>query len=384
MTITGLSGDIGSGKSWKMLQYALEQSNFKQKYLVTNFGLNLPNLKRYCAAKKQWWNIHMIDSGWFAVVSLIVNDGNKENLSLTPLFKHRENSIVCLDEAGIFLNSRNYKNTPAQLLMDLAQSRKSGNDLIWAAQFDTQVDVQFRNLTQFWIHCDAFTAYNKKMRRPELKWKTYYHFKGAEYQRWQLSTKARTSFIRTYFSYSFKTEFGPLSVVDRMLFTAFDSFTRLENQAAAAKEMKLPSYRTQEELEKSDYYPRAAVDRCRVLVRRGVMRQKTDIEKKYKIIKTEAESKSFDWASELGMPDAEESKAVATQIATELPKPIIYIAPIQDKPKLSLKLSYSFAFSFILFFLLTTISFSLYNLIDAQISPPRGVPLAGPAGNIAR
>lgn len=256
MTITGLSGDIGSGKSWKMLQYGLEQAELKKKYLVTNFALNLSGVKRYCAMRKFWWVIWTIDNSKFSIVSFVPQDSRKENMSLVPFFKDRQNSICLLDEAGIFLNSRNFANTPAQLLMDLAQSRKSGNDLIWAAQFDTQVDVQFRNLTQFWIQCDGWTAYDKQMRRPKLVWRTYFYFKGAEYQRWLISAKARTSFLRTYFAFAFKTDFGPMSKTDIALFGGFDSFTRLEKQASAAIEIKDLTYRTDEELIENGYYKR--------------------------------------------------------------------------------------------------------------------------------
>jgi hypothetical protein len=380
MTITGLSGDIGSGKSWKMLEYALEQTEFKRKYLVTNFALNLPGLKRYCAAKKQWWNVHMIDSGWFAVVSLFIADKDKENLSLTPLFKGRENSVVCLDEAGIFLNSRNFKNTPAQLLMDLAQSRKSGNDLIWAAQFDTQVDIQFRNLTQFWVHCDGWTAYDKKMRRPALKWKTYFYFKGAEYQRWQSSTKARTSFIRTYFTYAFKTDYGPLSPIDIMLFSAFDSFTRLENQAAAAKEMTLKSYKPND-LQSSDYYQKLATNRLRMLVKRGVMRRKTPVEKLVKKVVSRPRLTEIEEIESTYLSSQENENYHRETLQLLAFKPSIYILPEQPKsvkkPLPFLSLAVSLSLSLALFY-------SVYSLIDARFAPPRRAPLAGVAGQTAQ
>lgn len=380
MTITGLSGDIGSGKSWKMLEYALEQCEFKRKYLVTNFALNLSGLKKYCAAKKQWWNIHMIDSGWFAVVSLFVADKDTENLSLTPLFKGRENSIVCLDEAGIFLNSRNFRNTPAQLLMDLAQSRKSGNDLIWAAQFDTQVDIQFRNLTQFWVHCDAWTAYDKEMRRPALKWKTYFYFKGAEYQRWQASTKARTSFIRTYFTYAFKTEFGALTPTDKLLFKAFDSFTRLENQAAAAKEMQLKSY-TPSNLDSSDYYKKLSLNRCQILVKRGILRRKSPVEKLTKKSFSRPKLAKLDEIESTYLSPQEDNNYHNETIQLLTIKPSIYISSVQEKPT---KKSFSFSPLLLSAFLSLGFFYSLYKIADARFSPPRRVPLAGVAGQTAQ
>lgn len=218
--IVGLAGNIGSGKSWMQLHYALEQVNFKRKRLVTNFSLNIPALKRYCAIKKYGWLAHCLDQRQYAIIDAAED--------IDSLLKYPE-SVVCLDEAGIFLNSRAWQNTSKALLQNLCQSRKDGIDLIWASQFDEQVDKQFRFLTQYWIHCNSLTTYDSNMRRPKMQWKHYDFFDATAYSRWQTSP-ARMSSLKTRFQFAFKTVSGYLTSADKELFNCFDSFSRLERQ----------------------------------------------------------------------------------------------------------------------------------------------------------
>lgn len=221
MTITGVCGDIGSGKSFYQLKYALDQCNAKHKRLVCNFKVNIPALKAYASASKMPYLIWLADNRQIACIPSLS--------SLTDLFTYPD-SIVCLDEAGIFLNSREFSKTPKSLLSDLAQSRKQAIDLIYAAQFDAQVDKQFRMLTQYFIHCDGLTRYDRKSRRPKLEWQYYSHFKSAAYWRWVEDYRARSSSVRTYMS-AFQTTWGPLSKADKLLFSVFDSYSRLDSSA---------------------------------------------------------------------------------------------------------------------------------------------------------
>lgn len=222
MTITGICGEIGSGKSLYQLAYALEQCNQKHKKLVCNFPVNIHALKVYAYAAKMPYLIWMADNNQVACIPSLN--------SLTELFIY-PNSIVCLDEAGIFLNSREFSKTPKALLSDMAQSRKAGIDLVYASQFDDQVDRQFRLLTQYFVHCDALTKYDKVSRRPKLYWKYYSHFKASAYWHWVNDTKARCSAIRTHIA-AFQTTWGPLTEADKLLFNVFDSFSRLDSHGS--------------------------------------------------------------------------------------------------------------------------------------------------------
>jgi Zonular occludens toxin (Zot) len=222
MSIIGLSGAIGSGKSHTQLKMALEHTDRKRKSLVLNFPVNLKHLYDYCRLKQQHWNQYMILKGG---VSVIANPSHIESLLLPE-------SVVCLDEAGVFLNSREFATTSKALLADLAQSRKDGVDLIWAAQFNEQVDKQLRLLTQYWIHCDSVSGYDKELRRPKLIYKRIYSFNAWDYNEWINNPRARSSHFKTRFTYSFAYEGGFLTPSDRMLFKAFNSFARLDSSVS--------------------------------------------------------------------------------------------------------------------------------------------------------
>lgn len=225
MTILGLSGAIGSGKSFTQLKVALEYCERKQKQLVTNFPVNTAAIHRYARMKKYKWVQYLCTRD--AIVQMCAPK-NLEALLIPE-------SVVCLDEAGIFLNSREFMNTSKQLLADLAQSRKDGVDLVWAAQFNEQVDKQFRLLTQYWIHCDSISFFDKKLRRPRLFWKRIYWFSAWDYNYWVNDPRARSSHFKTRYAYSFSYEGGWLNAADLQIFKAFDSFNRLDRDNGSGK-----------------------------------------------------------------------------------------------------------------------------------------------------
>ena len=235
MTIVGIAGAIGSGKSHFQLKYALEMCQRKKKTLVTNFEINIEALKRYAQVMKYDWVLSLIKRDLITWIinpkkRIEVNSGGRRSYKTIANIEALmiPESVVCLDEAGIFLNARNFAQTTADLLADLCQSRKMGTDIVWAAQFDEQVDKQFRLLTQYWVHCKSVCFYSKKLRRPELKWKKIYYFTAFDYQNWLCNYKDRASHFKTKFAYSFNYEGGPLTRGDKILFDVYNSFDRLD------------------------------------------------------------------------------------------------------------------------------------------------------------
>ena len=220
MTITGIFGEIGSGKSWFQMQQSLEMAEKKIKRLVTNFPINLDGLYSYCRQKKYYFLVDQIDKGGIIYIN--------PNSSLADILRIPQ-SIVCLDEAGVFLNAREFASTPKELLADLAQSRKEGTDLIYAAQFPSQIDKQMRELTQFVAHCEGVTKYNKEKRRPELIIKNYHLFTRINYERWYTS-RARFNPIKTRFAYALHSNTGALTIQDGMLFNVFDSLAKIDDR----------------------------------------------------------------------------------------------------------------------------------------------------------
>ena len=260
MTIIGVAGAIGSGKSFTQLKHGLKYCEERQKQLVTNFPINVDALRQYASQPKEYQSI----SGYFRFecrklvyaillafyrAKLFPNKPKKPKTKpLLPWVKRLcetggiiqisspeklealfiPESVILLDEAGILLNSREFAKTSKKLLADLAQSRKDGCDLIWCAQFDEQVDRQLRLLTQFWIHCESLSMYDKKMRRPKLFYKRIFWFRCSDYQEWLQNPRVRGSHIKTRLIYSTLYEGGLLTPSDRKLFSVYDSFLRLD------------------------------------------------------------------------------------------------------------------------------------------------------------
>lgn len=253
--IIGLAGAIGSGKSFTQLKQALQYAEDRHKQVVFNFEINLTELYNYANMSKQFDSvlgrfIYEISNlivyilyvckfkvkyplqaksrlPWIAYLCThggIIQIPTPEKLEALLI----PESVVCLDEAGILLNSREFAKTSKQLLADLAQSRKDGCDLFWAAQFEEQVDKQLRLLTQYWIHCDSLAMYDKQLRRPRLFWKRVYWFRAADYFRWLHNPLDYGSHFKARFAYAFMYEGGPLTFADKQLFKCFDSFSRLD------------------------------------------------------------------------------------------------------------------------------------------------------------
>lgn len=253
--IIGLAGAIGSGKSFTQLKQALQYAEERHKQIVFNFEINLKELYRYANMPKEYdsyLSTFIYELGnlityilyilkfkiqypvkkksrlpWIAYLCThggIIQMPNPEELEALLI----PESVVCLDEAGILLNSREFAKTSKQLLADLAQSRKDGCDLFWAAQFEEQVDKQLRLLTQYWIHCDSLAVYDKELRRPKLFWKRVYWFRAADYFRYLHNPMDYGSHFKARFAYAFMYEGGLLSPSDKQLFNVFNSFSRLD------------------------------------------------------------------------------------------------------------------------------------------------------------
>lgn len=227
MTILGISGSIGSGKSWTQIRTALEYCERKQKRLVTNFEINPSAVFEYAKSKNYDYVKTMILRDRY---TYIVNPSRRVGKVKEPCVDALllPESVVAIDECGIYLNSRNFAKTSFELLADLCQSRKTGTDIVWAAQFNDQVDRQFRMLTQYWVHCNSLSVWDKKLRRPKLTYKRIYWFKDEDYNFWLQNVRDRTSHFRTRFAYAFLYEGGFLSKQDAMVFALFNSFDRLD------------------------------------------------------------------------------------------------------------------------------------------------------------
>jgi len=134
-------GRIGGGKTYHAVQHMA-------KYLAsggvvaTNITLNWPEVVEYCRRRfgkvpvpEQY--IHLVD----------------ENLSLfhrhTPQGTRESPSLVVIDEAHIWFNSRDWASQSREVLTFLTQSRKCHTDIIFISQSMFNVDKQVIRLVQY-------------------------------------------------------------------------------------------------------------------------------------------------------------------------------------------------------------------------------------------
>ena len=260
MTIIGILGAIGSGKSHSQLKYGLMYADKREKQIVANFALNIKAIYQYACLPnyidslfgETRWELEKLLHVFKSSLDVIFGKKPKKYRVKKPLLPWVKKcieegkgiswlinpkdlqalmipeAVILLDEAGVFLNSREFAKTPRELLADLAMSRKDGCDLIWCAQFDEQIDRQMRYLTQYFWHCTGTTIWDKKMRRPRLIFKCCHVFDATTYVQWVRNPKAMSNQIKTRFAYAITTYSGPLSKADVQLFKCFDSFSRLD------------------------------------------------------------------------------------------------------------------------------------------------------------
>lgn len=215
MSIYAIAGEIGSGKSLFQLKFALQMANEKEKQLVFNFPIDRKALGIYAEHMGYKWILRLLDYGGISEFHAPKN--------LEVLMK--PNAIVCIDEAGVLLNSRSWKDTPKGFLANLCQSRKRATDVVWAAQFSEQVDSQMRMLTQYWIQAMGLTYYHKPSKLPRLYYKRYYFMSAAQYNRYCVKPVGHLK-ARLFFSYRY--EGGFLGVADALLFDCFDTSLELD------------------------------------------------------------------------------------------------------------------------------------------------------------
>jgi hypothetical protein len=223
MAFYAVVGLTGAGKSLYQISFGCYLANKLRKTIASNIPLDYEALRRYCGMKGYGWLAHCIDRDKIKV--LPGADSLEELLA-------QENSVILLDEAGIFFPARSFQSMNKNVIRDLAQVRKGASDVVWAAQYFEMVDKIFRMLCHRVVHCQGVSTYCPKLRNDKLVIKNYYHFDPVTYEAWLADSKARrpglAGQIRTRLFYSAKVETGMVKKADIQAFSVFRSFERLD------------------------------------------------------------------------------------------------------------------------------------------------------------
>ena len=225
--ISGILGLPGSGKTFIALLAGFEMAEELHLDIVCNFPLNAKALYYYFLLNGYTWLLSRLIHGDIQVRSC----ANGSQLALSN-FMQEKGTLYLIDEAGVYLNSRNFKNIPLDFLSDLAQIRHDCRRLFWIAQYRDQVDKTLRELTASYIVADCPTRYSRKLGNTELVGKYYRIFTTKNYEVYEKKiisgSVAGIKATLTSMKLAEKTIVGGLTNIDKLLFKAYGSFLRVE------------------------------------------------------------------------------------------------------------------------------------------------------------
>jgi len=235
--VIGITGRFGSGKSLRAMELACRFSNRMRKPIVCNFPLNVGALRAY--AKAMGFN-------WVASCARILSVSTFDDIN--EIWRYRD-TVFVLDEAGVFLNSRNWKSTGKEFLRNLFQVRHLNVHLLVIFQNAAQVDKQLRENIQHWIVCKSQSVYSVKLKAPRLIARFCYHYNVEKFLRLQDDVRARGNAILPWLwaenvSWRYLFVFDLLAFSKNSLCEIYDAFLYLFS--GGSKRFRFVRFRSRE------------------------------------------------------------------------------------------------------------------------------------------
>jgi hypothetical protein len=163
--IEGYVGTIGAGKTTLAVQHALSLARARGALLLSNIpvvcgpackgGYRPPGVKsdEICPEHFAPWRrcaVHHVDHRIGHELLPMNDDGLDIGALMRRAFALRDEGrglVLLLDEVGVIMPARLWKDFPVGLMWTLQQSRKLACEWIWTAQDPSFVDGQLRSLT---------------------------------------------------------------------------------------------------------------------------------------------------------------------------------------------------------------------------------------------
>ncbi len=215
--IFAILGPQGSGKSYSAFKIACEFADRSQFDLAFNFSINQAALYRYCIA---------CGYNWLAM-RVYYNQCKFLDADDLEYFLRFPRHIYILDEAGVYLNARTFKDMQRRTMHDLAQIRHDNKILIWLAQYHDQVDKMLRQLTQGFCQCESQLRFNREMGNYKIYWQRIYIYNSRQYKIYLQKVADKVQGLKYWVNSRRLSEFhyeGMLSEADRMIFDIYQSF----------------------------------------------------------------------------------------------------------------------------------------------------------------
>lgn len=222
-SIIGILGEQGSGKSFVSLKLALEWANRFEFDLCFNFSINADYLYDYCLLNGYTWLLSRFLLNKIICKSVCDSRGNLQ----LDKWMSDQRTLYVLDEAGVFLNSRRFRDVNPQFLSDLAQVRHKSRRLFWIAQYYEMTDKILRSLTSGFVHCESMTIFDKKLAAPKIILQKYALYSARNYQRYLTKVADKVGGLKMFFTQRKLAQYtyqARLSQADLLLFEIYQSF----------------------------------------------------------------------------------------------------------------------------------------------------------------
>jgi hypothetical protein len=220
MSITGIYGLPGCGKSLLMLQHGLRIAEKHHCKLVTNFVLDPSHLAYYCKINNLKWLWENIPKGIVYYVSANKNFAQ---------FLQISNAVILLDEMGLYAPSAQFWTLPPEAYNAIANNRKRAQHIVYTAQYPSQVHSSIHQVCSNILYAEGISVWDDKLKNDRLVFKDVHLFGSSEFDIWFRDPKVRKNPIKA-FVLGTKHWKGLINALDGLTFRMYDSFGLIEEQ----------------------------------------------------------------------------------------------------------------------------------------------------------
>ncbi len=225
MSITGIYGLPGRGKSLLMLQHGLRLAEKYRLKLVTNFPLEPLHLAYYCKINNLKWLWDNIPNGIIYYVS-----SNKNFAQFLQI----SNAVILLDEMGLYAPSSQSWTLPAEAYNAIANNRKRAQHIVYAAQYPSQVHTSIHQVCSEILYAEGVSIWDDKLKNDKLLFKDVHLFMPSEFEVWFRDPKVRKNPVKAWVLAT-KHWKGIINAADSLTFRVYDSFGLIEEQEGQFK-----------------------------------------------------------------------------------------------------------------------------------------------------
>lgn len=220
MSITGIYGLPGRGKSLLMLQHGLRIAEKYHLKLVTNFVLDPLHLAYYCKINNLKWLWENIPKGIVYYVS-----SNKNFAQFLQI----SNAVILLDEMGLYAPSAQHWTLPPEAFNAIANNRKRAQHIVYTAQYPSQVHSAIHQVCSEILYAEGVSVWDDKLKNDKLLFKDVHLFMPSEFEVWFRDPKIRKNPIKVWVLAT-KHWKGIINALDSLTFRIYDSFGLIEEQ----------------------------------------------------------------------------------------------------------------------------------------------------------